>query len=161
MSGKVIQTLRASPLASILSEAELRMLANCGSIHEYVPGQTIVSADGLDERLFLLRQGQVALHLTMNTETGQCSGEATTVLALPSEPFGWAAWMRPDRLGVSAWALGSVSVVAFDLARLGDTGTFLKVSQRMLQLLYARLQEYGLCPPNVQALLKMKRMLQV
>jgi len=161
MSGKVIQTLRKSPLASILSEAELRMLANCGSIYEYAPGQTVVSADGQDERLFLLRQGQVALHLTMNTETRQCSGEIATVLTMLAEPFGWAAWMRPDRLGVSARALGSVSVVAFDLTRLGDTGTFLKVSQRVLQLLYARLQEYGLCPPNVQALLKMKRLLQV
>jgi hypothetical protein len=68
--------------------------------------------------------------------------------------------MRPDRVGASARALGSVSVAAFDLARLGDTGTFLKLSQRMLQLLYARLQEYGLCPANVQALLKMKHLLQ-
>jgi len=161
MSGKVIQTLRASPLASILSEAELRMLANCGSIHEYVPRQTIVSADGLDERLFLLRQGQVALHLTMNTETGKCDGEITTELTLPAELFGWAGWMRPDRLRVSAQALESVSLVAFDLTRLEDTGIFLKVSQRVLQLLYARMQEYGLCPPNVQALLKMKRLLQV
>jgi hypothetical protein len=161
MSGKVIQMLRASPLASILSEAELRMLANCGSIHEYIPGQTIVSADGEDERLFLLRQGQVALHLTMNTETGKCDGEITTELNLPAEFFGWAGWMRPDRLGVSALALGVVSVVAFDLTRLNDTGTFLKVSQRVLQLLYARLQEYGLCPPNVQALLKMKCLQQV
>jgi hypothetical protein len=56
--------------------------------------------------------------------------------------------------------LGDASVAAFDLARLEDSGVFLQVSQRMLQLLYARLQEYGLCPPNVQALLKMKHLLQ-
>jgi CRP-like cAMP-binding protein len=161
MSGKVIQILRASPLATVLSEAELRMLANCGRIFEYAPAQTIFSADGRDERLFLLRQGQVALHLSMSTKTGQCNGEITTQLTLPGEPFGWAAWMRPDRLGVSAQALESASVVALDLPRLGDSGTFLKVSQRMLQLLYARLQEYGLCPPNVQALLKFNRLLQV
>ena len=132
------------------------MLANCGSLHEYVPGQAILAANGQDERLFVLRQGQVVLHLTMNTETGQCSGEITTELTLPGELFGWAGWMRPDRLGVSARALGSVSLVAFELTRMGDTGAFLKVSQRVLQLLLARLQEYGLCPPNVQALLKMK-----
>jgi hypothetical protein len=52
-------------------------------------------------------------------------------------------------------------VAAFDLAGLQDTETFFKVTQRMLQLLYARLQEGGLCPPNIQALLKMKRLLQV
>ena len=160
MSGRVIQTLRKSQLATYLSEAELRMLAGCGRVYEYVLDKNILSADDQDERLFILRQGQVALRLTMNTETGHCSGETTILLALPGEPFGWAAWMRPDRLGVSARAFGSASLVAFDLAKLGDTNTFIKVSQRMLQLLYAHLQEYGLCPPNVQALLKMKHMLQ-
>jgi CRP-like cAMP-binding protein len=160
MSGKVVQALRASPLATFLSEAELRMLANCGRIFEYAPDQNIGSADGQDERLFLLREGKVDLHLTVNTRTGQCSGEVHVELSSSGEPFGWAAWMRPDRVGVSARALGSVSVAAFDLARLGDSGTFLRLSQRMLQLLYARLQEYGLCPPNVRALLKMKHLLQ-
>jgi len=161
MSGKIIQTLRSSSLATMMSEPELRMLANCGNICAYAPDQSIVQADGQDERLFILRQGQVVLQLTMVTETGQCSGESTTELTAPGEPFGWATWMRPDRLGVSARAWGSVSVAAFDLARLQDTGTFFKVTQRMLQLLYAWLQEGSLCPPNVQALLKMKRLLQV
>jgi CRP-like cAMP-binding protein len=160
MSGKVIQSLRASPLASVLSEAELRMLANCGRLQKYAAGETIVSADGEDERMFLLRRGRVALHLTMNTETGQCGGEISTEITLFGEPFGWAAWMRLERMEVFAGALENTSLVAFDLARLEDTATYLKVSQRMLQLLYARLQEYGLCPPNVQALLKMKHLLQ-
>lgn len=160
MSGKVILTLRTSPLATFLSEAELRILASCGRIFEYAPDQNIVSSDGQDERLFLLRKGKVDLHLTVNTGTGQCKGEVHVELSSPGEPFGWAAWMRQDRVSVSARALGAVSVAAFDLTRLGDTGTFLKLSQRMLQLLYARLQEYNLCPPNVQALLKMKHLLQ-
>ena len=34
MSGKVIQTLRSSPLATSLSEAELRILAGCGRIYQ-------------------------------------------------------------------------------------------------------------------------------
>lgn len=156
MSGKIIQSLRASPLANVLSEAELRLLANCGRNYEYAPGDTILSEDGQDERLFLLSQGRVALHLTMSTETGQCSGEITSELASPGGFFGWAGWMRPDRLGASARALGSVSLIAIDINRMNDSTTFLKVSQRVLQLLYARLQEFGLCPPNVQALLKMK-----
>jgi CRP-like cAMP-binding protein len=160
MSGKVIQALRNSPLATFLSEAELRMLAGCGRIHEYAAGQNIVSADGQDERLFLLREGKVDLQLIVNTETGQCSGNIHVELSLPGEPFGWAAWMRAGRVGASAQALGGVSVAAFDLAKLEDSEIFLKVSTRMLELLYARLQEYGICPPNVQALLKMKHLVQ-
>lgn len=160
MSGKVIQTLRSSPLASFLTEAELRMLAGCGQIHEYAAGQGIVSTDGQDERLFLLREGKVDLYLTILTATGQCSGDAHVELSAAGDPFGWAAWMRSDRVGVSARAVEPTSLVGFDLRRLGDSEIFRKVSIRMLELLYARLQEYGICPPNVQALLKFKRMLE-
>jgi CRP-like cAMP-binding protein len=160
MSGKVIQTLRKSPLATFLSEAELRMLAGCGRIRQYAAGQNILSADGQEERLFLLREGKVDLQLIVNTETGQCSGDIHVELSLPGEPFGWAAWMRAERVGASARAMGSVSMAAFDLARLEDSEIFLKLSTRMLELLYSRLQEYGICPPNIQALLKMKQLLQ-
>lgn len=160
MSGKVIQTLRNSPLASFLTEAELRMLAGCGRIIEYAPDENIVSANSQDERLFLLREGKVDLYLSILTETRQCSGDAHVELSAAGDPFGWAAWMRSDRVGVSARALESTSLVVFDLRRLGESEIFRKVSIRMLELLYARLQEYGICPPNVQALLKFKRMLE-
>ncbi len=160
MSGKVIQTLRNSPLAPFLSEAELRMLAGCGRIHEYAPDQELVSADGHDESLFLLREGKVDLYLAFLAETDLCSGDAHFELSAPGEPFGWAAWIQSDSVGVSARALEATSLVVFDLRRLGDSKVFRKVSLRMLELLYARLQEYGICPPNVQALLKFKRMLE-
>lgn len=45
MGGTVIQTLRASPLATSLTEAELRALASCGRLQEYLPGQIILEAD--------------------------------------------------------------------------------------------------------------------
>lgn len=160
MAGKVIQTLRNSPLATMLSEAELRSLASCGRLTTYSKGETILEESGSDERWFLLREGRVVLHLSMWTEIGQCGGEATLELTEPGEPFGWAGWIRPDRLSVSVRALETVSLVALDLLKLGDTQTFMKVSQRMLQLLYARLQECGICPPNISALLKMKHLLQ-
>jgi len=160
MSGKVLPVLRASPLAMTLSEAELRSLASCARIYEYSPGQVILEADGQDERLFVLRQGRVALQLTMWSEGGVCGGEATFELDRPGEPFGWAAWVRPDRIVASARAVSQVSLVALDLGRLKDWQTFWKVKQPMLLRLYARLQESGICPPNVQGLLKLKHELQ-
>lgn len=161
MAGKVIQVLRLSPLATALSEAELRLLASCGYVENYNEGETILDASGLDGRVFLLRKGRLELQLSMYPGDRQCGGEATLEMVGPGEPFGWAGWIRPDRLSVSARALEIVSLVALDLRRLGDTQTFMKVSQRMLQLLYARLQECGICPPNMSALLKMKHLLQI
>ena len=161
MSGKVIQILRAGPLAAVLSEAELRLLANCGQVRDYAPGQVILKADGQDERLFIVRDGRVALRLTMWSDSGLCDGEARFDLATPGEPFGWAAWIRPDRIVMTAQALEATSLVAFDLDRLGDTEIFMKVGRQLILNLYARLQESGVCPPNVEGLLKLKRAMQV
>jgi CRP-like cAMP-binding protein len=161
MSGKVIQTLRASPLLTPLTEAEYMALANCGRIYKYSLGETVLQADGQDERMFILRDGRVALHLVMWTDGGQCGGEATLELALPGEAFGWATWVRPDRIAVSAHALEPVSLVVLDLEHLRDSQTFLKVRQRMLQNLYGRLEETSLCPPNMQMLLKLGHVLHI
>ncbi len=159
MSGEVIQTLRASPLLAPLTEAEYIALANCGRTQEYASGETILQAGGQDERMFILRDGRVALHLLMWTDGGECGGEATLELALPGAAFGWATWVRPDRIGVSAHVLEPVSAVVLELNRLEDPLVFLKLSQRMIQRLYGRLQETGLCPPNMHVLLKLGHML--
>lgn len=158
--GKVIHTLRISPLVSYLTEAELRLLSNSGRFHQFLPGQSILAPGVQDERLFCLAQGRVAINLRMMTESGQCTGEASLELTSPGEIFGWAAWMRQDRLAVSAQALDQVSLVTLDLQKLGDSQTFLKVTHRMLQILYGILQEYGLCPPSIQGILEMKHLLQ-
>lgn len=159
MSGAVIQTLRASPLLAPLTEGERVELAACGHACEYASGEAILRADGKDERMFILCDGRVSLHLVMWTDGGECGGEATLELALPGVAFGWAAWMRPDCIGVSAHALEPVSAVALELNRLEDPLVFLKISQRMIQSLYGRLQEAGLCPPNMHMLLKLGHVL--
>lgn len=159
MGGKVIQALRASRLAPSLTEAELRALANCGRQASYAPGEKILTADGLDERLFVLGEGHVRLTVTMWSEAGHCGGDAMFELSTPGEPFGWAAWVRPDRIAATANALQATSLIALDLERLGDAETYLKVQGRMLQFLYGRLQEGGICPPNIQGMLRLKHLL--
>jgi len=159
MAGNVIQPLHASPLLASLTEAELNALAGCGRVHSYAPGEVILAVDGQDERLFVLRRGRVRLRLTMQTEGGQCSGETTRDLTLTGQTFGWGAWVRPEHIIVSALALEPVSLVACDLTRLKDAETFWKLSQQMLKDLYGWLQESGLCPPNLQALLGLSHLL--
>lgn len=157
MTGKVIQSLRQSPLAVVLSDAELRVFSNCGNLLTYRVGETILDDGGLDEHLFLLREGSVSLHLSVWTESSQCSGEAEFNLNSPGDVFGWAAWMRPEFLRTAAFAVEPVSLAAFDLRRLGDTYVYLKAREKMLQILYGYLQQQGLCPPNIHGWLKMKR----
>lgn len=155
MGGEVIQALRASLLASSLTEAEIQALANCGRIHRYETGEPILQAGSYDERLFILRRGRVLLHLSMQTTRGQCGGEATRALTLPGQAFGWGTWIRAENITVSAYALEPASLVALDLGRLKDSEIFWKLSRHMLRDLYGWLQETGLCPPNIQVLLRM------
>lgn len=161
MSGKVIRTLRGSQLGSVLSNAELYLLANCGRICKFSPNRYLFAPGEIDERLFILRSGRVGLHLRVFSDGGQCEGEAEMEIDKPGDPFGWSYWMRPDRLQVTARALDPTSLIALDLRHLHDTQTFIRVSQRMLQILYGWLQEVGLCPPNIQAYLKFKQLMRV
>lgn len=161
MPGRVIQGLRGSWLAPVLNEAELHVLAGCGRFERREAGEPIVGADGHDERMFVLQDGAVELGISMWSEGGHCGGDANFVLDRPGEPFGWARWVRPDRIAVAARALQAATVIALDLGHLGDGTALLNVSHRMVQLLYARLQEGGVCPPDVQGLLRWQQPLNV
>ena len=78
-------------------------------------------------------------------------------LALPGQVFGWAMWVRQDGIAESAQAVEPTTVVVLDLNRLVDFQAFRKLGWRMLLELYGWLQESGLCPPNIQGWLRLKR----
>ncbi|MBN1667034.1 MAG: cyclic nucleotide-binding domain-containing protein [Anaerolineales bacterium] len=113
-----------------------------------------------NDRVYVLREGKVALHVSVWSEGGRCGGETTLELALPGELFGWKAWMKSNFIQVTVRSLEQTSLVVLDLARLKDTQTFMNLSQRMLLALYAILQEHGLYPPSIQSVLELKHFLQ-
>ena len=153
MGGKVMRTLRICPWMAPLTHAELLELASCGQVRMYEPQDMILRPE--DERLFILRRGRVALHVRMESESDRCGGEADFELDKPGDAFGWATWARPDRIVTSARALDLCEMVTVDLERIRDPTTLSKLGLRMVQNLFARLQEGGLCPPNVRAFLKL------
>lgn len=154
MSGSIIETLRRSPILSgVVCGEEFESLANCGARCRYLRGETILDSAGHDERMFVLSKGAVRLHIEMQSDGCQCGGDVFIELGIPGECFGWEAWVRPERIAVEAVALEAVSVAALDLHRLRAPKVDWRLRMRMLQILYGLLQEYGLCPPNVAALL--------
>jgi len=155
MAGKVIQTLRISPPLAVLAQSELAIVAGCGRRAGYPAGVVILGPDDAGKRMFVLQEGRVTLHICMQTEGGHCGGEAEFELDRPGQAFGWSAWVRPDRISASAVTMTNVTLVVVDLDRLNSSPILWKVRQRMLQALYAMLQQSGLCPANVQALLRL------
>jgi len=157
MPGRLVETLNASWLASVLTGVEIRTLAAVGALRLYQTG-AIPGADEQNRNIYILRQGQVALHISMPTDGGQCGGDVTLHLTARGDVFGWAAWVRPERIAVSAVAEEPTSLVVLDLDRLRQSPLYWKVSQWMVYRLFALMQEAGLCPPNIQGLLELRDM---
>lgn len=154
MGGKVIETLCSSPvLTATLTADDFKVLANCGRLCSYRPGEIIAEPE--NEQVYVLRTGRVLLHVTVFARGGRCGGETDVELDKPGKVFGWGAWVRPDRIAVSALAAENVTVAVLSLKRLQSPESIWRLRSRMLQILYGLLQEHGLCPPNIPALLEL------
>lgn len=156
--GKIIRALRTSSVLLPLTEPELQILANCGCIYEFSPGQQILQADKDDQAVFILVQGRLHLDVTMLPHGGRCEGEAIIEINSPGQVFGWSTWLKPGGIIVTAYALEPCIMVGLNLSRLKNASLFWKIGWRMLQSFYSLLQEYGLCPPNLQAMFKFEQM---
>ena len=157
MAGEVIEALGASGITTILTEAEVRALATVGRGVKRQAGLLFDAGAG-DGDVYILRRGRVALHISMQTDGSRCGGDVTTLLAAQGDVFGWAAWVRPERIAVTATAMETTSLVVLALDRLRQSPLYWKVSQWMVYRLFALMQEAGLCPPNIQGLLELKDM---
>lgn len=153
MADKVIQAIRSCPQLAWLSQADREALASCGRLCVYEPGQVILQPR--DNCLCILQRGRVKLYLDLAQQGERCGGQAVFELATTGTAFGWGSWVHPGCIAVSAQALGTVSVVRFELeCRVCGAG-FTNVGLCMVHYLYKLLQEGGLCPPNLQAYLRL------
>lgn len=153
MTGRVIQVIRSCPQLAWLTEADRQALARCGRPRTYAPGQVILQPQ--DTSLCILTHGRVKLDLAIAQQGERCRGQAVFELSTLGTAFGWGSWVHPERIAVSAMALGSVSVLRFELGcQACDTG-FNNLGICMIHYLYKLLQESGLCPPNLQTYLRL------
>lgn len=152
MKGRVISTLRISSVLAPLEADELRQVAAASRRQELAAGEVLFAHGQPDRHFYILHKGRIALQLRMLAGE-RCTGEARTVLDRPGQTLGWSALVRAERISASARALEAASVVAVDLGRLTKVELALKVRCRLVQQLYGLLQEAGICPPDLRALL--------
>lgn len=152
MKNDLISTLRSSAVLAPLEANELKQVLAASRRQELAAEEMLFAHGQQDPYFYILEKGRIALQLRMRLGK-RCGGEARFVLQQPGQTLGWSALVRVERISTSARILEPASLVAVDLRRLTQWELALKVRRRLVQQLYGLLQEAGICPPDLQAVL--------
>jgi CRP/FNR family cyclic AMP-dependent transcriptional regulator len=138
------ENLRCCELFVGLSDAELAPIAAIAHEEAYEAGDLICAERELADRLFILKQGrvQVHVHLRPGLDPG---GEATVEEVEPGRILGWSSLVKQRRFTASALALEPVTLLviqADDLNALFDRDTHMGfvVMKQLAEVIALRLQ---------------------
>jgi len=138
-------------LLSGLNEDELAQIAAITHKATYSPGDLICIEREQANRLFILFQGRVQLHIQIRSPL-EPPGGITIEEVEPGRIFGWSSLVRQRRFTASARALDPVTVMyidADDLNVLFDQNTHIGfvVMKQLAEVIASRLQRTRqLCP---------------
>lgn len=151
--GKILRALRRSPFLAPLADDELLSIAQASREMICEPGIPIFARSGWAERVYILQEGKVAMHVSLRPGS-RCGGEAAAVIDHPGQAFGWSALVDEDRLRVRARCVERSHFIAIDLKRLAHSVRVL-ILKRLAFYLFAFLQELRLCPFNLADLVEL------
>ena len=117
-----VDTLCPCELFVGLNREELVQIAAIASEEEYQPGELICAERELADRLFILCEGRVQVHVQLRSPL-EADGEMTIEEVEPGRIFGWSSMVKQRRFTASARALEPVTVLviaASDLHVLFD-----------------------------------------
>jgi CRP-like cAMP-binding protein len=143
-------------LLSGLNEDELARIAAITHKQTYMPGDLICIEREQADRLFILCQGRVQLHIQLRSPL-EPQGGVTIEEVEPGRIFGWSSLVKQRRFTASARALDSVTVMyikADDLNALIDDDAHIGfvVMKQLAEVIASRLRKTRkLCPAPDQA----------
>jgi CRP-like cAMP-binding protein len=114
-----VDTLRASPLFSDLSDEELQKIIPFCRGEQYAKGAVIFTEGDEADTLYLLQRGQVRLRYEICPQPDACQNTNIPV-ETEGAVFGWSALVKPRRLTASAHCLSDVYLIAVDGEPLND-----------------------------------------
>ncbi len=113
----VLETLRSCELFTGLSDEELQEIAAIAREGAYEGGDLIIAEDELAQRLFVLSDGRVQVHIRLRSEV-EPEGEVTIEEVEPGSFFGWSSMVKQRRFTASVKALEPVKVLVIDADEL-------------------------------------------
>jgi CRP-like cAMP-binding protein len=106
------QVLRECDVFSALTNAELEKVASLSLEKEYEVGTIILKEGESAEDLLLIREGKVALQITLPKEQVRITSRLTVDTVNRNEVFGWSAIVEPHVNSVTAVCLQKVKALS-------------------------------------------------
>ena len=137
-----LEVLKTSSIFEGLSEQTLAKIATISHEQIYQPGESIFTEGDIAQKLYILKEGKVALDANLSTRPGSVK-RGTIEIILPGEAFGWSAILK-SRLTMGARAISRTETIAVDGEALHfllaqDTATSSVVMERVVNIVYSRL----------------------
>lgn len=137
-----LEVLKTSNIFEGLSEQTLAKIATISHEQIHQPGESIFTEGDIAQKLYILKEGKVALDANLSTRPGSVK-RGTIEIILPREAFGWSAILR-SRLTMGARAISRTETIAVDGEALHfllaqDTATSSVVMERVVNIVYSRL----------------------
>lgn len=145
MLSKGMSTLEVLKTSNIFEGLSEQMLAKIATIsHEQIhqPGESIFTEGDIAQKLYILKEGKVALDANLSTRPGSVK-RGTIEIILPGEAFGWSAILK-SRLTMGARAISRTETIAVDGEALHfllaqDTATSAVVMRKVVNIVDSRL----------------------
>lgn len=145
-----VDDLCSCELFAGLDEQELEQIAAIAQKETYAAGDLICIERELADRLFILCQGRVQVHIQLRSPL-EPDGEVIIEEVEPGRIFGWSSLVKQQRFTASARALEPVSLLAIkahDLSLLFDRNTHVGfvVMKQLAEVIASRLHHTrGVC----------------
>jgi len=138
----ILEVLKTSNIFEGLSEEVLAKIAAISHEQIHQPGEIIFTEGDVAPKLYILKEGQVALDANLSARPGSVK-RGTIEVILPGEAFAWSAILR-SRLTMGARAISPAKTIAVDGEALQsllaqDTATCSVVMGRVVNIVYSRL----------------------
>ena len=112
------QVLKQCPLFQTLKDAELEIIAGLAVEKDYEPGTTIVRERDPAEELFVLKEGKLALQMTIPLAKEHSGRKVTVDVITEGEVVGWRVVVEPHIYTYTAVCLQGAKVLSISSAKL-------------------------------------------
>ncbi len=114
----VKQVLKDCVLFSGLSDAELEKVAGSAVEKQYEAGTTIFNTGDNAEELFVIREGRVAVQMTLPRTGSQASRRITVDVVTKNEIVGWSAIVEPYKYTFTAVCMQKTEALSISAEKL-------------------------------------------
>ncbi len=143
---EIKQVLKECQIFSTLDDIELEEIISLGVEKQYEAGTVLFEEGGNAEELLVLREGKVALQMTLPEAPMRMNRKITIDIVTRNEIIGWSAMVEPYTYILTAVCLQNVETLSFNGFKLRcllqiDPHIDHKVLKKLIDVVASRLDD--------------------